>query len=146
MFAPDQERAAAELVRVCRRGGRIGLANWTPGSFIGQVFKTIARYVPPAPGLKSPALWGVESRLDELFGRAATSIRVNRREFTFRYRSLVHWLEVFRTYYGPMNKTFAALDADKQAAFTKDLFDLVMRDNRSGDRTVVLPSEYVEVV
>jgi SAM-dependent methyltransferase len=146
MFTPDQEQAARELARVCRPGGRIGLANWTPESFIGQVFKTIGKYVPPAPGVKSPALWGTSARLDELFGKAASEIRVTRRHFNFRYHSPAHWIDVFRTYYGPMNKTYGALDAAKQAAFTRDLIALIERGNRSGDGTLVLPSEYLEVV
>lgn len=146
MFTPDQDRAAAELARVCRRGGRIGLANWTPESFIGQLFKTIGKYVPPAPGVRSPALWGTTARLDELFGETARTIRTTSRAFTFRYRSPDHWIEVFRTYYGPMARTFGALDAAKQAAFTDDLRALMQAGNRSGDGTLVLPSEYLEVV
>ena len=146
MFTPDQEKAASELARVCKPGGKIGLANWTPDSFIGQVFKTIGKYVPPAPGVKSPALWGTNARLEELFGKTAKQIRTTNREFVFRYRSPAHWIEVFRTYYGPMNKTFGALDADKQAAFTRDLLALMESSNRSGDATLVLPSEYLEVV
>ncbi len=146
MFTPNQEKAASELVRVCKPGGRIGLANWTPESFIGQVFKTIGKYVPPAPGVKSPALWGTEARLEELFRNSAKAIRTSGRHFTFRYRSPAHWIEVFRTYYGPMNKTFGALDAEKQAAFTRDLLALLESRNRSGDRSLVLPSEYLEVV
>jgi SAM-dependent methyltransferase len=146
MFTPNQERAAAELVRVCRPGGRIGLANWTPESFIGQVFKTIGRYVAPAPGLKSPALWGTKERLAELFGSAAREVRTVARDFNFRYRSPEHWIEVFRTYYGPMNKTFGALDAARQAEFNRDLMALMTLRNRSGDSTLVLPSEYLEVV
>jgi SAM-dependent methyltransferase len=146
MFTPSQERAAAELVRVCKPGGRIGLANWTPESFIGQLFKTIGKYVPPAAGVKSPALWGTTARLDELFAANASQIRVTRRDFVFRYRSPLHWLEVFRTYYGPLNKTFAALDPGKQAAFSADVVDLIERGNRSGDASLVLPSEYLEVV
>lgn len=146
MFTPDQEKAASELARVCKSGGKIGMANWTPDSFIGQVFKTIGKYVPPAAGVKSPALWGTKARLEELFGAAAKEIRTTSRDFVFRYRSPAHWIEVFRTYYGPMNKTFAALDADKQAAFTQDLTALMESRNRSGDETLVLPSEYLEVV
>jgi ubiquinone/menaquinone biosynthesis C-methylase UbiE len=146
MFTPNQERAAAELARVCRPGGRIGLANWTPESFIGQLFKTIGKYVPPAPGVRSPALWGTTARLDELFGETARTIRTTSRAFTFRYRSPDHWIEVFRTYYGPMTRTFGALDAAKQAAFTDDLRALMQAGNRSGDGTLVLPSEYLEVV
>ncbi len=146
MFTPNQDRAAAELVRVCKPGGKIGLANWTPESFIGQLFKTIGKYIPPAPGVKSPALWGTQARLEELFGASAREIRATSREFSFRYRSPEHWIEVFRTYYGPMNKTFAALDADKQAAFNQDLLALMDSRNRSGDASLVLPSEYLEVV
>ena len=146
MFTPNQEKAAGELARVCKPGGRIGLANWTPDSFIGQLFKTIGKYVPPAPGVKSPGLWGTRARLEELFAGTACAIRVANREFIFRYRSPGHWIDVFRTYYGPMNKTFAALDADKQAAFNRDLLALMESRNRSGDRTLVLPSEYLEVV
>jgi ubiquinone/menaquinone biosynthesis C-methylase UbiE len=146
MFTPDQDRAAGELARVCRPGGRIGLANWTPESFIGQLFKTIGRYIPPAPGVKSPALWGTKARLEDLFGRTAKGIRTASRQFTFRYRSPEHFIEVFRTYYGPMNKTYGALDAEKQAAFTEDLLALMQRGNRSGDGSLVLPSEYLEVV
>jgi SAM-dependent methyltransferase len=146
MFTPDQDQAASELARVCRPGGKIGLANWTPESFIGQLFKTIGKYVPPAPGVKSPALWGTAARLEELFGRNAKGIRITNRAFTFRYLSPAHWIEVFRTYYGPMNRTFAALDAAKLAAFTRDLMDLMASRNRSGDGTLVLPSEYLEVV
>jgi SAM-dependent methyltransferase len=146
MFTPDQDKVARELARVCKPGGRIGLANWTPASFIGQVFKTIGQYVPPAPGVKSPGLWGTKARLEELFGTTAREIRTTGREFVFRYRSPAHWIEVFRTYYGPMNKTFAALDAQQQAAFGRDLEALMEKHNRSGDHTLVLPSEYLEVV
>ena len=146
MFTPNQEEAASELARVCKPGGRIGLANWTPESFIGQVFKTIGKYIPPAPGLKSPALWGTKARLEELFGRNTQEIRTTRRDFTFRYRSPMHWIDVFRTYYGPLNKTYGALDAEKQADFTRDLMVLMEKRNRSRDRTLVLQSEYLEVV
>jgi ubiquinone/menaquinone biosynthesis C-methylase UbiE len=146
MFTPNQYQAASELARVCKPGGRIGLANWTPESFIGQLFKTIGTYVPPAPGVKSPALWGTKTRLEELFGRTAREIRTTRREFVFRYRSPAHWIEVFRTFYGPMAKTFGALAADKQASLTEDLLALMESRNRSGDNTLVLPSEYLEVV
>jgi ubiquinone/menaquinone biosynthesis C-methylase UbiE len=146
MFTPNQDKAANELARVCKPGGRIGLANWTPESFIGQLFKTIGKYIPPAPGVKSPALWGTKTRLEELFGQTAREIRTTQREFVFRYRSPAHWIEVFRTYYGPMNKTFGALDAVNQAAFTQDLLTLMGSRNRSSDRTLVLPSEYLEVV
>lgn len=146
MFTPNQEQAASELARACKPGGKIGLANWTPESFIGQVFKTIGKYIPPASGVKSPALWGTKARLDELFGKTAQEICITNREFTFRYRSPTHWIEVFRTFYGPMNKVYGALDAGKQAAFTQDLLVLMHSRNRSSDSTLVLPSEYLEVV
>jgi ubiquinone/menaquinone biosynthesis C-methylase UbiE len=145
MFTPDQEQAARELIRVCKPGGRIGLANWTPESFIGQVFRTIGKYVPPAAGVKSPAQWGTESRLQELFGSSVKSLRAVSREFKFRYRSAQHLLDVFRSYYGPMNKTYAALDSRGQASLTQDLLALMARFNRSGDSTAVVASEYLEV-
>ncbi len=146
MFTPNQEQAARELIRVCKPGGRIGLANWTPESFIGQVFRTIGKYVPPAAGVRSPALWGTQSRLQELFGSNLKSLRAVPREFNFRYRSAQHWLEVFRSYYGPINKTYAVLDSQGQASLTADLMFLMARFNRSGDETAVLASEYLEVV
>lgn len=146
MFTPDQERAAAELLRVCRHGGKIGLANWTPDGFIGHLFRTIGTYVPPAPGLRSPALWGTEQRLAELFGSAGATIQTRQRDFVFRYRSPDHWLQVFSGYYGPVLKVFGALDEPARAALTRDLLALVERFNRSGDTTVVMPSRYLEVV
>jgi ubiquinone/menaquinone biosynthesis C-methylase UbiE len=146
MFTPDQTRAAAELARVCKPGGRIGLANWTPKSFIGQVFETIGKYVTPPSGVVSPALWGTEAHLETLFHGNAERIVATRRDFTFRYRSPGHFIEVFRAYYGPLNRAFAALDGDHQAALLGDLMALIASRNRSGDATLVLPSEYLEVV
>ncbi|MGH8683553.1 MAG: class I SAM-dependent methyltransferase [Burkholderiales bacterium] len=146
MFTPNQERAAAELLRVCRPGGKIGLANWTPESFVGQLFRAIGKYLPPPSGLKSPALWGTEVRLAELLASGAGEIDAQRRDFVFRYRSPAHWLEVFRNYYGPVHKAFGALDATKQGELAHDLTGLMQRFNRSGDGTLVLPSEYLEVV
>jgi len=146
MFTPDQDRAAAELIRVCRSGGKIGLANWTPEGFIGQLFKTIGRHLPPSPGVKSPALWGTRGRLTELFEPQASSIKSAQRTFVFRYRSPEHWLEVFKSYYGPLLKTFAALQPEAQAALERDLIALIGQFNRSGDGSVVLPSEYLEIV
>ena len=146
MFTPNQEKAARELARVCRPGGTIALANWTPGGFIGQVFKAIGKYVPPAAGLKSPALWGTRARIAELFGASAKEITTITRTFTFRYCSPAHWIDVFRTYYGPINKAFAALDPWKQADFTLELMALLEDGNRADDGTLVLPSEYLEVV
>ena len=146
MFTPNQDRAAAEMVRVCRRGGKIGLANWTPDGFIGQVFRTIGKHVPPAPGVKSPALWGTRARIAEWFEPHASSIKQTERSFTFRYRSPQHWTEIFRTYYGPVLKTFAALQPWQQAALEDDLLALVARFNRAGDGTMVVPSDYLEII
>jgi ubiquinone/menaquinone biosynthesis C-methylase UbiE len=146
MFTPDQERAAAELVRVCKRGGKIGLANWTPEGFISQVFKTIGKHVPPPPGAKSPALWGTRTRMIELFEPHASSIKSAHRHFAFRYHSPEHWLEIFKTYYGPLLKTFAALAPPAQSALERDLMSLIGQFNRSGDGSMVVPSEYLEVV
>jgi SAM-dependent methyltransferase len=146
MFTPDQERAASELMRVTRPGGKVGLANWTPGSFIGQVFRTIGGYIPPAPGVRSPALWGTEERLEELFAAKAARIDATRRRFNFRYRSPQDWLETFRTYYGPLQKAFGALDAAGQAGLERDLIALLERFNEGGDETLLVPSEYLEAV
>lgn len=146
MFTPDQDKAAAEMARVCKPGGRVGLANWTPASFVGELFKTMGRYLPPAAGVKSPALWGTEARLRELFGERLDTITIERRNFAFRYRNAAHWLEVFRTFYGPMHKAFGALDAEKQEALSDDLIALAERFNRATDGTLVAPSEYIEVV
>ena len=146
MFTPDQDRAAAELIRVCRHGGKIGLSNWTPEGFIGQVFKTIGKHMPPPAGVKSPALWGTRARIAELFEPHAVSIKSSQRNFVFRYRSPEHWLEVFKGYYGPLLKTFAALAPAGQAALRRDLMALIGQFNRSGDASLVLPSEYLEIV
>ena len=146
MFTADQDKAAAELVRVCKPGGKIGLANWTPDGFIGQLFKTIGKYLPPPAGVKSPALWGTGARITEFFGAQASSIQLEQRDFVFRYRSAQHWLDVFKSYYGPLLKTFGALDPETRTALTDDLFELIKRFNRSGDKTMVVPSEYLEVV
>jgi SAM-dependent methyltransferase len=146
MFTPNQDRAASELVRVCKSGGKIGLANWTPAGFIGQVFKTLGGYLPPPAGAKSPALWGTKARLDEMFGASATDIKLTSKHFVFRYRSPEHFLDIFRSYYGPVLKAFAALDTAKQDDLQRDLLALIATTNRSGDRTMVLPSEYLEVI
>ncbi len=146
MFTPNQEQAASELARVCRRGGRIGLANWTPDGFIGQLFRTIGSHVPPAPGAKSPALWGTRARLDELFGSRAASIHAAPRDFVFRYRSPEHWIHLFATWYGPVLKAFAALDPERQSALHRDLLALIARFDRSDDGTMVVPGQYLEVV
>jgi ubiquinone/menaquinone biosynthesis C-methylase UbiE len=146
MFTANQERAAAELLRVCKPGGRIGLANWTPDGFVGQMFKTLGKYLPPPAGVKSPALWGTRARLDELFDAGTASITVEPRHFKFRYRSAEHFVDVFKTYYGPMLKAFAALDATGQTNLRNDLIALVERMDVARDGTMVVPSEYLEVV
>ena len=146
MFAPDQARSASEMARVCRPGGRIGLANWTPESLVGEMFKTLGRQLPPPAGVKSPSLWGVEAHLHSLFGERAASIAVTRRWFNFRYRSAAHFIDIFRTWYGPVHKAFAALPADKAAALEHDLTDLLNRMNRAGAGSLVVPSEYLEIV
>jgi ubiquinone/menaquinone biosynthesis C-methylase UbiE len=145
MFTPNQDRAASELLRVCKSGGKIGLANWTPEGFIGQVFKTLGKYLPPT-GAKSPALWGTKARLDEMFASQAGDIQITRRDFAFRYRSAEHFIDIFKTYYGPMLKAFAALDDTNQNNLKRDLLALIATMNRSGDATMVVPSEYLEVV
>ena len=146
VFSPDQPKAAAEMARVCRPGGRIGLANWTPEGFIGQVFKTLGRHLPPPPGVQPPSRWGVEANLHSLFGETASAVVVTRRVFHFRYRSAAHFIEVFRTWYGPIHKAFAALPADGALSLERDLTDLLNRMNRAGHSSLVVPSEYLEVV
>jgi len=144
MFTADQDRAAGELWRVCRPGGRIGLANWTPDGFIGQLFRTIGRHVPPPAGLRSPAQWGTTDRLAELFPGA--DVDAKRQVFVFRYRSPAHWLEVFRTWYGPTNRAFAALDPAGQAALEADIMALLASLDQGAGRGLVIPSPYLEVV
>ena len=146
MFTPNQERAAAELVRVTRPGGRIGLANWTPEGFVGQLFKIVGRHVPPPAGVQSPALWGTESRISELFGTRAADITVNRKQFKFRFRSAEHFMSVFRTYYGPVHKAFGALDARGQDALYADFINLLNESNQCQRDTLVIPGEYLEVI
>ena len=144
MFTASQETAAQELKRVCRVGGRIGLANWTPDGFIGQLFKTIGKHVPPAAGLKSSALWGTEEHLITLFPDC--EIRLSKQIFNFRYRSAAHWLDVFKTFYGPTNRAFAALDAGKQAALEIDIVQLLDKMRWPDKETLVVPSEYIQAV
>lgn len=146
MFAPNQERAASELVRVVRPGGRIGLANWTPEGFIGELFRTVGGFVPPPAGLKPASAWGTETRLVELFGPHASGIQVTRRHFQFRFLSAEHWIDIFRTYYGPVLKAFAALDADGQRRLHDALVALLQKWNVGGENSLVVPGEYLEVV
>lgn len=146
MFTPDHHRAASELLRVCRRGGRIGLANWTPRSFVGQLFTVVGRHVAPPPALVPPSRWGSADYVQALLGAEAKDVQTTPRDFTFRYRSVDHWIEVFRAWYGPVHRAFAGLPADGHARLTRDLRALVASCNTSGDDTVVIPSEYLEVV
>ena len=145
MFTPNQDKAARELLRVCRPGGKIGLANWTPESFIGQMFRMLGKYVPPVAGVAPPSLWGTKARLDTLFGSQAV-VAAESRTFVFRYKSPTHWLEIFRDYYGPVLKAFASLNPESRKALEKDLFALLDQNNAAKDGTLVLPSEYLEAV
>ena len=146
MFAPDHPRAAQELARVCRPGGKIALASWTPEGVLGESFRVMSKYVAPPPGLEPAVSWGSEPHLRRLFGEQAAEFRCARRDFTFRYRSFEHWLDLFRTYYGPVNRAFAALDAQKQAALASELREMLASRNRSGDSTLVYPGEYLEAL
>ena len=144
MFTPNQEQAAAELVRVVCNGGKVGLANWTPDGFVGQLLKTVGKYTPPPAGIKPPTLWGTAARLEELF--PGHEINITEETFTFRYKSPEHWLDVFRKYYGPTNRAFAALDAEKAAALEADILDLLEKSNWARNGSLVVPSTYLEVV
>ncbi|MGH8595271.1 MAG: class I SAM-dependent methyltransferase [Gammaproteobacteria bacterium] len=146
MFTPEHRKAADELLRVVRSGGRIGMANWTPEGFIGQLFRVIGAYVPPAAGTKSPALWGSEPRIVELFGPHAMDIRCARRNFNFRYESAEHWIDVFRNFYEPTHKAYAALDPVRQRSLSGDITALLERLNVAGSSSLVVPGEYLEVV
>ena len=146
MFTPDHARTAREMLRVVRSGGRIGLASWTPEGFLGGLFKAIGAYVPPPAGLRSPMLWGSEPHIVELFGTQAADIRSVRKHFSFRYKSAAHWIQIFRDFYGPTHKAFAALDSSKQSALTADLTALLERCNVGGAGSLVVPAEYLEVV
>ncbi len=146
MFCPDQDRTAAEIMRVCKSGGRIGLANWTPDGFIGQMFKTLGKYLPPPTDVRSPAVWGTQGWLQATFGAAASAVAAQPRLFTFRYRSALHFLDVFRTFYGPVLKAFEMLEETGRNALARDIIELVARFNTSGDQSMVVPGEYIEVV
>ena len=145
MFAPEHGQAASELMRVCRPGGRIGLASWTPEGFLGDLFRLVARHVPPIPGVRSPLLWGTDAHMQELFGGAA-SIRHTRRNFAFRYRSPEHWVEIFRTFYGPVHKAFAALTADGQAALEGELIALLRKADRGGAAGRGVAAAYIQTI
>jgi len=146
MFAPEHRRTADSMLRVVCSGGRIGLANWTPEGFIGRLFKVIGAYVAPPAGLQSPALWGMEPHIVQFFGPRAADITTARKNFNFRYASTAHWLHIFRTYYGPTHKAFAALDERRQDALAADITELLETMNVGGPRSLVVPGEYLEVV
>jgi ubiquinone/menaquinone biosynthesis C-methylase UbiE len=146
MFTPNHAQSSSEMMRVLRPGGRIGMANWTPEGFIGQLFKAIGQHVPPPAGLKSPAMWGTEGYLNELFGAQAASIQVRRKVFNFRYASTAHWLQMFREFYGPVHKAFGALDDAGKQALERDLTALLERFNTAGPASLIVPGEYLEVV
>jgi ubiquinone/menaquinone biosynthesis C-methylase UbiE len=146
MFAPRQEKAADELLRVCARGGKIGMANWTPDGFWGKAFALQGKYLPPAPGLRPPTQWGTEARLQELFGDRIASVNVTRRNALFRYRSSAHWIEVFSRYFGPIIRVLEALQGERRAQFLAELDQTLNDFNRSADDSLVVSAEYLEVV
>ncbi|WP_305987294.1 class I SAM-dependent methyltransferase [Roseibium sp. MMSF_3544] len=146
MFTADQDAAARSMLRVCKPGGRIGMANWTAAGFIGQVFKTIGRHMPPPAGVRSPLEWASEARLQDLFGNEATSIAITSRTFVFRYRSARDWVESWREIYGPMNKAFQAVGAEGAAALEADLVGLAEAASVGGERAMIVPAEYAEIV
>jgi SAM-dependent methyltransferase len=146
MFAPDHRRAAGEMLRVVRPGGRIALANWTPGGFIGRLFKVIGAHVPPPAGVQPAALGGTEPHIVELFGTQASQIRCERRLFNFRYRSAAHWVQVFRDLYGPMHRAFGALDGAGAQLLERAITALLDELNVAGPDALVVPSEYLEIV
>jgi SAM-dependent methyltransferase len=145
MFAPDQERTARELLRVCRPGGRIGMVNWTPDSYVGALFRAIGRHVPPPPGVRPPVLWGTEERLRELFGPEVT-ITAPRRAFLWRFPSAEHQAMFFATCYGPANKALAALGAADAASLRAEMVETVREFDVSDDDTLVLRMDYLEAV
>ena len=146
MFTPDHEKSSREMLRVCRSQGKIGLANWTPGGFIGELFKVIGKYIPAPAGMKSPLLWGTAPYIDELFGKDASNIATEAKNFMFRYRSDDHWIDMFKSYYGPVLKAFESLDAPSQRALTGDIKALIKRFNTARDGTMVVPGEYLQVI
>jgi SAM-dependent methyltransferase len=146
MFAPDQEKTAAELLRVCKPGGRIGMANWTPDGGVGGMFMTVAKHAPPPPGLNPPLLWGTEERLRELFGNGVSDLRIERRISRQPFRSADHYLDFFRTYFGPVKVAFERVGSEGEEALESDLRAYLAQANTAGDRALVLEAEYLEVV
>jgi ubiquinone/menaquinone biosynthesis C-methylase UbiE len=146
MFAPDQPKAASELLRVVRPGGRIGMANWTPDGAVGKMFKTISKHAPPPPGVESPLRWGTEERLEELFGDGISDLRVERRLSRQPFRSADHYIEFFRTYFGPTKTAYERVGDEGEQALTDDLREFLEANNTAGDRGMVLEAEYLRVV
>ncbi|MCU7851535.1 MAG: methyltransferase domain-containing protein [Candidatus Thiodiazotropha sp. (ex Monitilora ramsayi)] len=146
MFTPNQTQASSELIRVCKPGGKIGLANWTPAGFIGQLFKTVGQYVPPPSGINSPASWGTQEFLQQNLGPQTSCLHIEPRKFVFRYQSPQHWLDLFSTYYGPVLKAYETLDETTSKKLSTDLLSLIGKFNKAKDGTMVVPSEYLEVV
>ena len=146
MFSPNQAKAASEMARVCRPRGRIGLANWTPESFVGQMFKTMGRHLPPPAGVSPPSMWGTEAHLHALFAERAAAIEVSHRHFNLRYRSAAHFIDVFRTWYGPVHKAFASLPPNSALALERELTELLNSMNRGKPGSLLVPSEYLEAV
>jgi ubiquinone/menaquinone biosynthesis C-methylase UbiE len=146
MFAADQAQAARELVRVCKVGGKIAVANWTPEGFLGDLRRTVGRYVPPQPGAASPLRWGTTSGLGELFPRGVRILQAERKYFAFRYKSAAHFLDVFQRFYGPTHKAFAALEPAGQASLASDITQLLALYNRGKGEAIVVPGEYLETV
>jgi ubiquinone/menaquinone biosynthesis C-methylase UbiE len=146
MFAPDQETAANELLRVCRAGGKIGMGNWTPDGFWGQTFALVGRYLPPPEGVRPPPEWGTEERLRELFGASSGSLNISKRSALFRYRNNQHWIEVFSSCFGPIMRVLGTVDEKNRTEFLRELDDILGRFNRSGDETLMVGADYLEVV
>jgi SAM-dependent methyltransferase len=146
MFAPNQAQAANELLRVCRRGGKIGLTNWTPNSFLSQLPRLVSKYITPRAPTPSPFSWGTEEHMRELFKGSVASLHITKRNFMFRNRSPQHFVELFRHHFGPVMNAFNALDSTQQEALARDILAGVSSRNQSGDETLVMPSEYLEVI
>jgi ubiquinone/menaquinone biosynthesis C-methylase UbiE len=147
MFAPEQEKAAAELLRVCKPGGRIGMANWVPDGPVSEMFATLAKYAPPPPGFVPPVLWGTEDRVRQLFGAGISELRAERRVSRQPFRSADHYLDFFRSYFGPIKLAFERAGAEKEDALTAELRDRLEKSNVAGGReALVLEPEYLQVV
>jgi ubiquinone/menaquinone biosynthesis C-methylase UbiE len=146
MFAPDQQQAAGELLRVCRPGGKIGLANWTPDSFAGELFRVIGRQLPPPPGLTPPTVWGTEEGVDALLGSGLEEMTVTEKAYTLRYLSIEHFVDFHITHFGPIKTAYDSLDIDGRQRLTSDLAGRAAERNRSGNDTIVIDSDYLEVV